>query len=119
MRISDWSSDVCSSDLPLHLCDRQQPRGHVPEHRAVERTQPGSSQDLRHMLATARVPPVVNGELGRPGADLFGAELVKGGRRVLVLSEYPAGAAAVAVCGAAAGAPVRTALAGALRRMAK
>src|SRR3546814_12381586 len=83
MRISDWSSDVCSSDLPLHLCDRQQPRGHVPEHRAVERTQPGSSQDLRQMLATARVPPVVNGEIGRTGADLLGDELQKGGRRVL------------------------------------
>src|SRR3546814_2620838 len=47
--------DQCSRQchgLPLHLCDRQQPRGHVPEHRAVERTQPGSSQDLRQMLAT-------------------------------------------------------------------
>src|SRR3546814_21033509 len=64
------------------------------------------------MLATARVPPVVNGEIGRPGADLFGDELEKGGRRVLVLFEDPAGVAEVAEDEGEAEAPVRRALAG-------
>src|SRR3546814_7473088 len=35
MRISDWSSDVCSSDLPEHDVDRADDRGRIREHVAL------------------------------------------------------------------------------------
>src|SRR3546814_11508721 len=51
MRISDWSSDVCSSDLPARL---------VPQHGAVESTLEGAAHFLhpvekRLEVAAARV----------------------------------------------------------------
>ena len=45
------------------------------------------------MLATARVPPAVEGEVGRLGADLLGYKLEQGRRRGLILFEHPAGMA--------------------------
>src|SRR3546814_4154451 len=50
MRISDWSSDVCSSDLPLGDVERE-PSGIVA---AASRIGRGSEQ-LAHMVEQARV----------------------------------------------------------------
>lgn len=43
------------------------------------------------MLATARVPPAVEGEIGRLGTDLFGHKLEQSRRRSLILFEHPTG----------------------------
>src|SRR3546814_11456292 len=60
LRISDWSSDVCSSDLPALVAGR----GH---HRAVDE----HDRSHRHLAGTARGP----GLLERPchGCALLGA----------------------------------------------
>src|SRR3546814_21145367 len=55
MRISDWSSDVCSSDLTSGACAAQ-----TPAHRVVPQ-------------ARARMPL---GEVGRMGGDLVGDDAV-------------------------------------------
>src|SRR3546814_14762662 len=50
MRISDWSSDVCSSDLPRVHLRRQRPRAaglRLGGHRAVAGLQVGAPAELR------------------------------------------------------------------------
>src|SRR3546814_14726223 len=47
MRISDWSSDVCSSDLPAPSARRVQPRPHAPRHIA----HPGVAAPVRGLVA--------------------------------------------------------------------
>src|SRR3546814_9454865 len=63
MRISDWSSDVCSSDLPRHLagvddglCDRDRECDNFVESLAVENPEPVRSSDFNEMFATGLVP---------------------------------------------------------------
>src|SRR3546814_4696754 len=51
MRISDWSSDVCSSDLRLHIIVDTASR-----HTAEERERPGMGIE-QHLLALARIGP--------------------------------------------------------------
>src|SRR3546814_20822195 len=51
MRISDWSSDVCSSDLRLHIIVDTASR-----HTAEERERPGMGIE-QHLLALARLGP--------------------------------------------------------------
>src|SRR3546814_5962919 len=51
MRISDWSSDVCSSDLVVQLCDTASDRRwHSPARRRVS--------DHRMLMASTRSPLV-------------------------------------------------------------
>src|SRR3546814_9048268 len=65
MRISDWSSDVCSSDLPLYHVDALAAGYHPGPHRGIARdlTLRRRPADLprpaRHLLG-----PAGNGQLG-------------------------------------------------------
>src|SRR3546814_10375039 len=52
MRISDWSSDVCSSDLPPGRRERQREQGRRDEHEQMERVD-------------ARDPPLPEGDHAR------------------------------------------------------
>src|SRR3546814_16010132 len=53
MRISDWSSDVCSSDLALHAR-----KSHAPPRRAVRPVVPGTARVVR---AAAKLDGVSTG----------------------------------------------------------
>ena len=64
------------------------------------------------MLAAARVPPAVDGDIGRLSANLFGHELEQGRRRGLMMFKHPAGVTQVAEDEGEAEASVRRALAG-------
>src|SRR3546814_5177926 len=47
MRISDWSSDVCSSDLVLHIAaPRPAPPGGIATHRIVRTVEPLAHQQI-------------------------------------------------------------------------
>src|SRR3546814_8501316 len=76
MRISDWSSDVCSSDLPRH-----QGKGLVDDlqtSRPAIRTNPGAGDALSTRgpgLGRAdRVRPRAGAQLAADGVRLSGAE---------------------------------------------
>src|SRR3546814_14788580 len=72
MRISDWSSDVCSSDLPTPefvdddachlagvddgLCDRDREGDDFAECVAIENPEPVRSSDFDKMLAAGLIP---------------------------------------------------------------
>lgn len=64
------------------------------------------------MLASARVSPAVDGEVGGLGAYLLGHEVNQGDRRVLMLFEHPARVTEVAENESEAETPVRRTLAG-------
>src|SRR3546814_20877299 len=106
MRISDWSSDVCSSDLPLLqllrevLEDRHQGIGR----RLAEAADRGVAHDLRQLLEQRRVPGLLAHQLHRLlGAVAAGRALAAGlvlaeahevegrGRQVILVGEYYTG----------------------------
>src|SRR3546814_15578714 len=69
MRISDWSSDVCSSDLDCQAChvepfvavtDKACVGCHTGEHKAMSQAHAGASTA---MLLAARAPPGAGGKL--------------------------------------------------------
>src|SRR3546814_20873303 len=59
MRISDWSSDVCSSDLLLHYGSEEQKQKWLPKMAsgevigAIAMTEPGGGSDLQAVKTTA------------------------------------------------------------------
>src|SRR3546814_7099226 len=59
MRISDWSSDVCSSDLLDHLAFRTERRGRGASQpqRAAAPVRSTPYEDWQNTRATARQPP--------------------------------------------------------------
>src|SRR3546814_1917531 len=63
MRISDWSSDVCSSDLLLH-----EPRHHARVGAAAG--DGGGAAGIARLLPTHRLAQGVVGALGWIGADI-------------------------------------------------
>src|SRR3546814_16478917 len=68
MRISDWSSDVCSSDLE----QRSAPRDAEEQHQTAEEIQ----KDLGEFGAALAVGrEIVIGEIGRFGEKLVDAEI--------------------------------------------
>src|SRR3546814_4391522 len=90
MRISDWSSDVCSSDLDLPtpefvdddachlagvddgLCDRDREGDDFAECVAIENPEPVRSSDFDKMLAAGLIPTsIVRKGVGRD-AELAG-----------------------------------------------
>src|SRR3546814_8722431 len=77
MRISDWSSDVCSSDL-------------LPPHRVVGITGTNGKSTVTalvtHMLESAGIPALMGGNIGLP--ILAQDPLPDGGVYVLELSSY-------------------------------
>src|SRR3546814_17743710 len=91
MRISDWSSDVCSSDLVTLLCGRYEGVDQrVLETREVFEVSVGDyvlsggePAALVLMDAVVRLLPGVMGNEGSPGEESFGAEGFEG------LLEYP------------------------------
>src|SRR3546814_7567897 len=62
MRISDWSSDGCSSDLPVaaHLDEPVEPGGEPDDHRTLQREQRvrrrrfGDDRDIRGLETAVR-----------------------------------------------------------------
>src|SRR3546814_1256908 len=74
MRISDWSSDVCSSDLAIRRCD-QAIGIHRPDQTPVDRRHPllanVVAQPRLDFLVGAR-PEIERHELGRALADSVG-----------------------------------------------
>src|SRR3546814_1327490 len=71
MRIRDWSSDVCSSDLPRIVAGAAD--DHVPE---VDQAEAGGqldpAQPLVLHLDAPRPRQIVDGEAGRDGAVVAG-----------------------------------------------
>src|SRR3546814_6298958 len=65
MRISDWSSDVCSSDLPATQCDRESAVLVWHQCRAGHRHRCGAGA---HEVAAARTPAQLPPAVGRPEA---------------------------------------------------
>src|SRR3546814_5502475 len=83
MRISDWSSDVCSSDLPLDYADagdNDAPRAQLVE-QSIEQNTPvhdGHGFDFQPgHHDTARWPA----QIGEAEARLDGGKLIVAGRR--------------------------------------
>src|SRR3546814_2994198 len=77
MRISDWSSDVCSSDLPLPLRGRRRrpgagrtraPRRHAGRSRGIVRSE--CAAGAAGMNAMIDAPALPLDRLGRPLRDL-------------------------------------------------
>src|SRR3546814_15081054 len=64
MRISDWSSDVCSSDLALrnlkHTASKRQPPRCPPVPRKAELIKYGPDRGGRHMILPCDTPAVVH-----------------------------------------------------------
>src|SRR3546814_9467924 len=73
MRISDWSSDVCSSDLVLldGACRRSPIEADVIDHRSVEQ-RPDRSEDIPFDAVVADM------EIGDRTAPEFGCEIAIG-----------------------------------------
>src|SRR3546814_20840995 len=82
MRISDWSSDVCSSDLPPDLCPRREPARDrkpvlaVPLQAHVERPQAAQYQGaivgrnrMAKLIARLSQPPPQRSEERRVGNE--------------------------------------------------
>src|SRR3546814_8099911 len=68
MRISDWSSDVCSSDLALPA--RHRALAPVPRRHAIERLEPlARGPNARARQRVRDVPGIVGNCLGARGAD--------------------------------------------------
>src|SRR3546814_6380449 len=73
MRISDWSSDVCSSDLPdpadlaaaAHPPGRRRPRRHLRQ--LVRRRLPGPAQPDLQLRGGAELPRPLSGDRGVRG----------------------------------------------------
>src|SRR3546814_18710278 len=71
MRISDWSSDVCSSDLMAALQAHEWP---------------GNVRELRNVIERVMIL-APSDRLARIDADMLPAELVRGGTDILPNSE--------------------------------
>src|SRR3546814_1854679 len=60
MRISDWSSDVCSSDLRLHGgVQFASPRADLPQNRMLDELDSGLSCDNHRLLADGDLPSAI------------------------------------------------------------
>src|SRR3546814_18942521 len=70
MRISDWSSDVCSSDLPIIKLQRLPPK-HVSLYAKVESFNPGGS--VKDRLALAIVLDAEQSGALKPGQTIVEA----------------------------------------------
>src|SRR3546814_3427149 len=81
MRISDWSSDVCSSDLPGYVpCVRPRPGpplelgSHAPEEGPRHRHPPPAGRHRDPHDGTLRLPPQPGGPADEPGSAHRGGE---------------------------------------------
>src|SRR3546814_3823926 len=72
MRISDWSSDVCSSDLPPGACEEQQQRQGLPSGPAADRRDELGIA-AAHALRAAH-PPVGSSQKRERGPARDGAD---------------------------------------------
>src|SRR3546814_5495112 len=75
MRISDWSSDVCSSDLEPRLCHRR-----CPCHEARSCHEPAFGEFVRCLI------DLIDGDLSRQPLDQFAQSVVE--RRFGLEAEY-------------------------------
>src|SRR3546814_2048647 len=87
MRISDWSSDVCSSDLPLYACRYYMAKDHW---QVVKRVGNGAIVEGGHeTLDVKDVPTAVLSvavQAARAvGSSLYGVDLKQFGKRVKVI----------------------------------
>src|SRR3546814_8505784 len=86
MRISDWSSDVCSSDLPLQGLGRA-PEEDAGRDRGAERhREPAPARENGRRIRPADDPPAERRERDRKGVVLgtsVSARVDLGGRRVI------------------------------------
>src|SRR3546814_1838764 len=82
MRISDWSSDVCSSDLPRHILDGCGPVSATARHPRLERR---LARLLRHGTWLACLVLAIGFALAllRPGGS--GTAVMLGGIGLLIL----------------------------------
>src|SRR3546814_16010435 len=67
MRISDWSSDVCSSDLPFG--NARPERGGIAAHRPLSRILPIAMSALPHLVCPLDPPPLIRSEERRVGKE--------------------------------------------------
>src|SRR3546814_7398518 len=74
MRISDWSSDVCSSDLPIHQAGRNQVEIHLRTRRSVaarrgrigrHEAAPVDQRQCPLRAETEHIDETLPGEIGR------------------------------------------------------
>src|SRR3546814_15518326 len=85
MRISDWSSDVCSSDLkirkhPLIPCwADEQPRGATAIRRISQRR--SYRRDVEHLVFATDRKSVVSGKSVSVRVDLGGRRIIKKNKR--------------------------------------
>src|SRR3546814_1580508 len=78
LRISDGSSDVCSSDLPVYVRGARVPRTGVPPIPRHRRARPASPPRRRHPVPPRSVPAVPAGPARHRTATVRGRRLPRG-----------------------------------------
>src|SRR3546814_15288746 len=96
MRISDWGSDVCSSDLAAMLVERDGVSGHAENFAAVALTAPAAPGTIIDVRLTARDgdrmvaadrQSVVQGKRVSVRVDLGGRRIIKKKKGKLQITE--------------------------------